>query len=415
MRLGGPFPFNPAGPFPIALGSGQYVYFPAGNYLVTPGRQSVLQWWDPILSTWRNYSCVPGGSQAISVDGYNYRLINQSGVVQAAAITNAGSGGVNGIGPTQTGTTVGFAAPGGNGQTAKGYVIIGGALSAPTITQAGSGFVVPPLILIDPPPAGGIQATATSTISAAGVLNGVTLLNVGAGYTSVPNFYVVPQFLDYPGQPALPYTIPTLPTPVAPNFPPGQIAIGPGGGGLGSAAGAIPQQFMQGLQAAFPFSAGALVTSGALTGSGTLTGLVVTDFGSLYTAVPAITFAGGTLAGGVAATALMSWVVTAITGSGGVAYTVGEPVISTLGELTPTTTAFNNNNLLQGREFHGVLTSTAGALSIEDPGFGFQVVMLPANFGVAQSSSIATTTVTFSAITMGGVTDTSVVQMFINE
>jgi hypothetical protein len=214
-------------------------------------------------------------------------------MVTSVTITTAGTTGTNGIGPTQTGTSIGFTAPGGNGITTKGYVIIGGALSAPTITTAGSGFVAAPIILIDPPPPGGIQATATAAINpATGVLAAVTLVNAGAGYLTPPNYYVVPQFLDYPGQPALPYTIPLPPTPIAPNFPPGQIQNMP------------PQIWMQGLQPSFPILGGALVTSGALTGSGTLTGIVITNGGSLYAAVPTVSFAGGTLVGTPAGTAV---------------------------------------------------------------------------------------------------------------
>src|SRR5215469_6706100 len=113
MRMGGPFPFNPAGSFPVSLGPGQYFYPPAGNYLVSLGGQTLLQTWDPINSNWRNLSPAPQATTAISVDGYNYRLINWGGVVAGALITNAGSGGVNGIGPTATGTSVAVAAPGG--------------------------------------------------------------------------------------------------------------------------------------------------------------------------------------------------------------------------------------------------------------------------------------------------------------
>jgi hypothetical protein len=416
MRIGGPIPFNPAGSFAVTLGSGGYFYMPPGNFLVSPGGQTVMQWWDPVQSTWRNLGPAPATGIPIQCDGYNWRMVNLSGVVIGGAITNAGSGGVNGIGPTQTSTTLGVGTPGGNGQVGEGYVIIGGSLPALSIAQAGSGFVVPPLILIDAPPLGGIQATAVSTITAAGVLNSVTLVNAGAGYTVLPNVYVVPQFLDFPGQPELPYTIPQSPTPVAPNFPPGQIAIGPGGT---SFAGVIPQTFTQGLQAAFPSTSGALVNFGAgvLAGSGTLTGLIITNYGSAYTAVPALSFAGGTLAGGVAATALMSWAVTAITGSGGVAYAVGNPVISTLGYMINSGVAQKsvNNDYIQPREFHGVLTSAAGAVQIEDNGFGFETVLAAGNFGVAIGGSIPTTTVTFSAITMGGINDTSLIQAFINE
>jgi hypothetical protein len=298
MRTGGPFPFNPAGSFPVALGAGAYFYVPPGQYLMNLGPLTALQWWDPIGYTWRGGLSTTDHAFAMSTDGYNYRLINVSGAVVSVTVGTAGSGGVNGIGPTQTGSNVNFAA--GAGLTAKGYVIVGGALAAPTVTQAGSGFTAIPLILIDPPPAGGIQATAIATITAGGALNTVTLVNAGAGYTTPPNFYVIPQFLDYPGAPAIPGVIPNAPTPIAPNFPPGQIAIGPGGGG----AAYLPQNFMQGLQGAFPFSTGALVTSGALTGSGTVTGIVVTNGGSAYAAAPAVTFSGTSL-GTAAATAVL--------------------------------------------------------------------------------------------------------------
>lgn len=418
MRIGGPIPFNQAGSFPIALGPGMYNYVPPGNYLMTLGGQTTLQWWDPINSSWRNLSPAGAPTFAVSIDGYNYRIVNQSGVVQGALITNAGSGGVNGIGPTQTGSTVTIAAPGGTGQQAKGYVIVGGAVgtagAAATITQAGSGFVVPPTILIDAPAPGGIQATAISTITAGGALNSVTVVNPGSGYTVAPNFYVVPQFLDYPGQLALPYTVPASPTPVAPNFPPGQIAGGAGPGGTGGIM--PPQNFMQGLQIAFPITSGALVTSPALAGSGTLTGIVVTDYGSAYTTVPAISF-GGTSLGAAAATSIMSWCVTALTGSGGAGYTVGNPVESTLGYLFSgtTSTRLYNNDYLQPRPLKGVLTSTAGALNIEDPGFGFQIALAAGNFGVVLGGSIPGTSVAFSGITMGGVNDTSILQAFVND
>jgi hypothetical protein len=300
MRIGGAFPFNPAGSFPIALGAGAYCYLPAGNYLLNIGPVTALQWWDPIAWSWRGTLAAADHIQAISVDGYNYRLLNASGAVTSISGIVAGSGGVNGIGPTATGSTVSFAA--GAGLTAKGYAIVGGSLPALVVAQPGAQFQAVPLILIDPPPAGGIQATAIATITAGGALATATLVNVGAGYTSLPNVYVVPQFLDYPGAPAIPGVIPNPPTPVAPNFPPGLIAIGPGGG----SAAYIPQNFMQGLQGAFPFSSGALVNFGAgvLAGSGTLTGLVVTEGGSAYAAAPAITF-GGTALGTAAATAVL--------------------------------------------------------------------------------------------------------------
>src|SRR5215472_19349177 len=102
MRIGGSTPFNPSGAFPVALGPGSYSYIPPGNYLCSLGAQTCVEWWDPVQSAWRVVAW-PNEQFPISVDGYNYRLINRSGVVVGASITNAGSGGTNGIGPTQTG------------------------------------------------------------------------------------------------------------------------------------------------------------------------------------------------------------------------------------------------------------------------------------------------------------------------
>ena len=402
MRIGGSFPFNAAGAFPIALSGGQYYYPPPGNYLITLGAQSCLQWWDPVQYSWRNLSGPGAETFQIDLDGYNHRVINLSGVVIGASITNAGSGGTNGIGPT-TGTTVSFGAAPTNGVAAAGYAIIGGSLPALSIAQAGSQFRVPPLILIDPPPIGGIQATAVCTITTAGALNSVTLVNAGAGYLALPNVYVVPQFLDYPGALALPGVIPVAPTPVAPNFPPGLIVNLP------------PQTWMNALTPAFPTSTGALVGFGAATGpsgSGTLTGIVVTDYGYGYTSatIPTISFGGSApVGGGVAATAIMSMSLTALTGAGGTGYTVGNPWESSEMQLV----AIYNNNVLLARPARGRLTSTAGALVIEDAGFGFQVAPVAGNFGVALGGSIPTGTITFSAMTSGGVNDTSILQAFI--
>ena len=400
MRLGGAFPFNQAGDFPLSLGGGGYIYLPAGNYLITPGNQSLIQWWDPLSGgAWRNYVCPPNGFLPVGLDGYNYRLINMSGVVQAASITNAGSGAtVNGIGPTVTGVTISFAAAPANGQTAKGYAIIGGSLPALSIANAGSGFVVPPLILIDPPLYGGIQATATATITSAGVLNAVTLNNAGAGYTALPNVYVVPQFLDYSGAPVLPGS-----GAQAVNFPPGTFQNAP------------PQTFMQGLTPTFPTTGGALVNFGAATGvsgSGTLTGIVVTDFGSLYTSaggVPAITIAGGGIGGGVAATAVMSWAYTAISNfTGGTIGANGTPVESSLGQLVQ----YADNNLLLGRPMRGAST-TGGVVTINDPGFGIQTLMASGSAGLFGIISVQPTG--GGAGTMGPVTDTSNIQMMLND
>lgn len=404
MRIGGAFPFNFSGAFPVVLAGGQYIYPPAGNYLMTLGAQTCLQWWDPVGYNWRNVSQPNAETFQISVDGYNWRLANLSGVVQGASITNAGSGGTNGIGPTQTGSTVTFAAgSSGAGGTATGYAIVGGSLPALSVAQAGSGFVTPPLILIDPPPQGGIQATATCTINSAGGIASATLANVGAGYTSLPNVYVVPQFGFYPGAPTSPYTLPAS-GPPQPYVPPGQITNMPPGAWTA-----------QGQNPAFPATAGALINFGAgvLGGSGTLTGIVMTSYGYGYTSVPAVSF-GGTSLGAAAATALMSWGLTGATQTAGAGYVVGNPVESTYGMLTPGTTGFNNNNLLQPRMMRGKVTNANGTFAIEDPGFGLQTVLASANIGVGLNATAAPSTAGTWTIAMGGVTDTSMLQLMVD-
>ena len=71
-------------------------------------------------------------------------------------------GRTNGIGPVINGVSVACAASDTTGYPTvdSATTIIGGSVAAPTVTQAGSGFTRAAAIVIDPPPAGGIQATA---------------------------------------------------------------------------------------------------------------------------------------------------------------------------------------------------------------------------------------------------------------
>lgn len=279
-RIGGAFPFPQAqvqegGP-KIELASGGVWYPPAGEYILVTDANTVVEFWDPIENVWRSIITASDGGY-ISADGFNYRVRNTTGGFTSSTISNAGSGMTNGIGSAINGVSAGVAASdttGGAGITL--FTIIGGSVAAPTITQGGSGFLVPPLIVIDPPPTGGIQATATCALSAAGAIASVTMANVGGGYAATPNFWVIPQTNIYQG--------------------------GPSGGVL---AGLIPAPGLVFPSNAVPgnqntSSAGAQLTSVALTGSGTLTGLRVINSGGGYTTgSPAVTFTGG--AGGVAA------------------------------------------------------------------------------------------------------------------
>jgi hypothetical protein len=271
----------------IALPSGGTWYPPSGEWLLQTPANVCIQWWDPIAQAWRNAVSASNTGDYFSTDGTNIRMLNLTGIVTVASFT-AGSTGVNGIGFAQTGAAVTFSAPGTNGVQATGYVIVGGTVAAPTITQAGSGFLVPPVLVCDPPPPGGIQATATATLAGTPGATGsgigaVTIANAGAGYLVTPNWYVIPQMAYYGGGPS---------------------------GGVAAAAATPPPGLV------FPTNAapgnqntsavGVQLTSIALTGSGTLTGVVVINAGSLYTGTPT-----GTITGVGAATVTISAVTAA--------------------------------------------------------------------------------------------------------
>lgn len=280
-RIGGAFPFPVAqlaeGQYKIQLGTGGVFYLPAGEGLVNVGAASALEMYDPNAQRWRTLIPASGGVYG-SFDGTNQRLHNLTGCVTSTTISNAGSGMTNGIGATATGVSVGIAASDTTGGiTATAFAIVGGSVAAPTITTAGSGFLTPPLVVIDPPPLGGIQATAVAALTAAGAITSITMVNVGAGYAASPQFWLIPQPSPYPGGPSGGVTAGTLPPP-----------------GLVNPANAVPGN--QNTDS----TNGALLTSIALTGSGTLTGLIMVRDGTGYTtASPAVTFTGG--AGGVAA------------------------------------------------------------------------------------------------------------------
>lgn len=388
-RIGGAFPFPLAqvseGGGVIQLPSGGIFYPPPGEWLCTTGNNTLMQWFDPINQLWRSVQQPAVQGQYISTDGYNYRLFNASGVVMGALITNAGSGGTNGIGSVATGVNVTFAAPasGQVNQTATGYAVVGGSVAAPTISQAGSGFLTAPMIVIDPPPPGGIQATAVATINSTGGISAITMVNVGGGYTASPNFWIIPQFGSYAGGPSGGVAAGVLPPPGI-IFPSNAV---PGNQNIGST--------------------GAQLTSVALTGSGTLTGIVIINPGNLYTGttIPVVTITG---CGTAAATAIMSLALTSVTlGAGGSGYGSGAaPIwVTSIGLVA----ASANNSLFLPRNAIGITTLGGGAVAtfvVEDPGFGFQKVP---QVSVLNTSAIAATQATGTAV-VGGVNDTSLLQ-----
>ena len=78
-------------------------------------------------------------------DGQNYRVINLSGTILGATVTNSGSGTY-----VQSTTSMTFGAPAAGGVTALGNAIVGGDLVL-TVAAGGSNYSPLTYLVIDPP------------------------------------------------------------------------------------------------------------------------------------------------------------------------------------------------------------------------------------------------------------------------
>lgn len=166
------------------LQPGQARIIPAGTWFIDTDPYTCIQEFDPVQGQWLS----PGGDGAappayINSDGFNYRAINLSGTIVGANVTTAGSGYVAASSPVVSFT---------NAPNAAATAIIGGAVSTSvTVTNGGTNYTYPPLVMLDSPPQGaGYQATATCALSGSTVST-VTINNQGAGYTNVPNLYFI--------------------------------------------------------------------------------------------------------------------------------------------------------------------------------------------------------------------------------
>lgn len=338
----------------ISLTPGQMFMVPAGPFLVQPGPYTYLEIKDPITGQWFGKpGSLHGGYVYVESDGQNHRLMNYTGMVMGAVVTDGGSGYVSGN------VTV-TASAGGSTWNA----IVGGALTVSSVTSGGSGYGLPPLVIIDAPPVGGIPATAYATISA-GAVTAVTLINAGAGYTSVPNVYIVPDPND-------------------PNL------------GVSTITGAT--------------------VSLALTGAGTITGVYPVSNGSTpVTSAPTLTIS-STTGSNATASPIMCFSVTGVTvGTAGVAVPgTAVSIVSAGGSQTATavSTAANPSytllkSCIRNVDIYAPVSGGAvGTPVIIDSGL-FQVAPTPL---VLQESGTAATTAPAVTFALGGVEDTSMFQ-----
>lgn len=276
-------------------------------------------------------------------DGNNYRVANQTGCVVGAYMTNAGTAYTSA--PTVT-------VPASSGAklmpvwSATAHLVG----TSPTITTGGSNYVYAPIVAFSAPPAGGVQATGFATITS-GAVSSITVTNQGGGYTSAPTIFLVNDPRDTAG---------------------------------GSAAATC-----------------------SLTGANTLAAILVTDFGSPVSAVPAITISGG---GGssAAATAVLEYVVTSYTVTSAGSGYAGNVLV--LGYSIPTTGSGTNptvqSNFVNWRQvaiaaslWGGSSSLTATGQTVYDGGLSANV---PTGYVMGWSNGSAAQ-VTFTG---SGVTDT---------
>lgn len=173
----------------LTLAPGDTLPIPAGRWLVDLGPYSVIQYLDPVTGAWLIQKSARNQPQVIVSDGFTRRIANLTGCPVAAIVPNGGSGYVQAS--TSVVPTVG---------NSTWQAIVGGAVSVTSLSVAGAGYGIAPLVLIAAPPppnsntgaVGGVQATAYAVINAGGTVTGVTMTNVGAGYTTVPAVTIVP-------------------------------------------------------------------------------------------------------------------------------------------------------------------------------------------------------------------------------
>ena len=348
-----------------------------GQYHCTLGPYLSLQQYDTNLQVWRNVHAYSGGPHFISSDGTNYRVANLTGCPVGAVITNAGTGLTNGfntvtVTPSAGGSTwntiVGGAVNTSIAVTGNVYASpnpFGVAVSAPGFVtgSGGSNYTKPPVIVFGPPANQGstpyILPTATCVLSS-GAVSTITVENQGAGLVGLPSISFVNQLGDTTG------------------------------------GGAV---------------AGWTQANATNVGTGTLVWMGVNSPGNTgagLTAACTFTFSPAST---IAATAVMNFVVTGYTGTGGTGFGTNALIVSGA-STTPGTPAYTNPNYdklwimsrparLYNITTAGAINITAANIIIDDAGFGLEAV--PTLYPSAVSG-LPTAGVTLTA-TVGGIND----------
>lgn len=342
----------------MGLPPGGVVNIPAtgtNGYMVDTGAVSVLRYLDPITGVWRIDQRPGSGPMIVTSDGFTRQIANMTGCPVAAIVANGGSG-------FASSTAAITANVGGSTWQA----IVGGSLSVSTISVAGSGYSLPPILHIAHPPTPGIQATGHCLLTGTSVTS-VVLDDAGAGYIGATIGALI------------------LPNPVDPN------------------AGSVTAASVT------------LILNAA--NSTAITGALCTYNGAPLATISALTLtaAGGAGSGATITPVVMQCVQSAsvVAGGGGFGNVANPPLVTTAGGVTTATSAIGNP-MIEMTKFRprpaqiNVSASSAGLLSapvVSDPGL-FVNTATPA---IAGSGTLPTTLASI-ALTMGTYYDTVLIQ-----
>jgi hypothetical protein len=163
----------------VDMPAGAMLYVPPGLWKIRLGLYTMVQTLDPVSGAWLPYSTVGGRPVGlVNSDGNNFRILNPTGTVIGALVTT------NGTLCTQAGTTATLSVGSSTWQPIVGNSVTSIAVgNDPKGVAGGSGYILPPIVDIQPPPPGGIPATAVAVLTA-GAVSSITMINEGAGYTA---------------------------------------------------------------------------------------------------------------------------------------------------------------------------------------------------------------------------------------